>query len=733
LAERIKSINPTLSIYEENKTMEQRKYPDKSMGIALHKKLLETAINDAQYLIKYAATKYPQDIDPEVIKTLIEARDKGELEPGQETAFWLAYHKLSNQLKPVTAESIKANLPAERHPADAPTSKNPLIVFWRNLNSISKVRKAMNWRIFLAGIFLLTVLFFQIYWVIGNQLSTQLGILQQEERDLSPRTYEDPLLYEKDLKSLKTQRVQTTLVFLKWSNPWIKYVSIDGLNLFAGNTQRIAEIDARLKQIDKLLLEDPNGTIAAANDPEKQSFLLNQLVFLSNQITDVQEQINILQDQKSAYEAELAEIKANRDAELRSLTDQEAKLISDLSELRPKLIATVTLIAPDTSTPTLPAADSTATNTSTPTPITATPTATNTSTPTPTSAPPTAENPTNVMKCLSEEVDSTKVDQALLKKCTDIVAQLDSITLLRQKKSESTQKEDDLKDKIEKITENLNVNPNDINDLKIEAEKYLVAPNTSPQSDQGKDLREAIRALPKKEQTLGTQLSNLNQAVTYIQSQVDALRIKIANPSTASTSTPDPSPNTTTLTKVGAQIIKGLNDEKISLEAEKYELQIESIKNDSGPAQLAGRFVLDILEKYLLPFLYGILGAVVYVLRSLSRQIRHTTYSEATGIQHISHISLGALSGILVGWFSNLFSSDSFISSVSPMAIAFLVGYNIELAFSKMDEYIVARVRASRGNISPVTEDENQNADSTPSQTEDSTSVGTADTEDLTQ
>jgi len=109
--------------------------------------------------------------------------------------------------------------------------------------------------------------------------------------------------------------------------------------------------------------------------------------------------------------------------------------------------------------------------------------------------------------------------------------------------------------------------------------------------------------------------------------------------------------------------------------------------NLEGPDQLADQFVLVILQSYLLPLLYGILGAGTFVLRSLSKEVENETFSSEKGIRHVLRVSLGALAGILVGWFSVLIPTESttFIGSISPLAIAFLVGYNIELFFSLMD------------------------------------------------
>jgi len=154
------------------------------------------------------------------------------------------------------------------------------------------------------------------------------------------------------------------------------------------------------------------------------------------------------------------------------------------------------------------------------------------------------------------------------------------------------------------------------------------------------------------------------------------------------------------LDSVADKITNGRKEKKLKLEIQMNELesqaQAEAIREDSSPAQLVGRFVLDILQSYLLPLLYGILGAATFAVRSLSRQIRSVRYSETSGVQYLSHISLGAMAGILVGWFSFLIPNDNFIGSISPMAIAFLVGYNIELLFSKMDELVVTKLREIR-------------------------------------
>jgi chemotaxis protein histidine kinase CheA len=132
------------------------------------------------------------------------------------------------------------------------------------------------------------------------------------------------------------------------------------------------------------------------------------------------------------------------------------------------------------------------------------------------------------------------------------------------------------------------------------------------------------------------------------------------------------------------QDIERLNEDKTTLERQQ---QGDVNRETSRQAQLATQFVLAILQSYLLPLLYGILGAGTFVLRSLSKEIEDETFSDEKGTKHLLRVSLGALAGILVGWFSFLIPNETttFVGSISPFAIAFLVGYNIELFFALMD------------------------------------------------
>lgn len=118
------------------------------------------------------------------------------------------------------------------------------------------------------------------------------------------------------------------------------------------------------------------------------------------------------------------------------------------------------------------------------------------------------------------------------------------------------------------------------------------------------------------------------------------------------------------------------------LERDLYKARIMYFKNI-----LAADFFLEALQSYILPLIYGLLGALIYVLRSLLKEIKLLTYTFDSEIRFRLRITLGSLGGMVVGWFFKPQGVDS-LASLSPMAMAFLMGYNVDLLFSMMDKMI---------------------------------------------
>ncbi len=102
---------------------------------------------------------------------------------------------------------------------------------------------------------------------------------------------------------------------------------------------------------------------------------------------------------------------------------------------------------------------------------------------------------------------------------------------------------------------------------------------------------------------------------------------------------------------------------------------------------VAADFFLEAFQGYILPLLYGLLGALIYVLRSLLEEIKTLTYTYDSDIRYRLRVMLGALGGMLVGWFFKPEGVDT-LASLSPMAMAFLMGYNVDVLFAGMDRAI---------------------------------------------
>ncbi len=61
--------------------------------------------------------------------------------------------------------------------------------------------------------------------------------------------------------------------------------------------------------------------------------------------------------------------------------------------------------------------------------------------------------------------------------------------------------------------------------------------------------------------------------------------------------------------------------------------------------------MLAVLNQYILPLLYGVLGALAYTLRALSREIQSVTFTRGSDIRYSLRWPLGMLAGVTVGLF----------------------------------------------------------------------------------
>lgn len=122
--------------------------------------------------------------------------------------------------------------------------------------------------------------------------------------------------------------------------------------------------------------------------------------------------------------------------------------------------------------------------------------------------------------------------------------------------------------------------------------------------------------------------------------------------------------------------------QKLELGQVLYKARINLFSNT-----LAAEFAIELIQSFILPLLYGLLGAFIYVLRMLLRDIKELTYTPDSDTRYRLRLTLGSLGGMIIGWFMQPQDFDS-LSVLSPMALAFLMGYNVDVFFSVMDRFI---------------------------------------------
>ena len=100
---------------------------------------------------------------------------------------------------------------------------------------------------------------------------------------------------------------------------------------------------------------------------------------------------------------------------------------------------------------------------------------------------------------------------------------------------------------------------------------------------------------------------------------------------------------------------------------------------------------VNVLQVYILPLLYGLLGAHAYVLRELIRENREHIYHRESETAYRMRIILGLLAGLAIGWFLRPDpTSAGIVAKLGPFALSFLAGYSVEVLFSAMDRFVAA-------------------------------------------
>ena len=96
-----------------------------------------------------------------------------------------------------------------------------------------------------------------------------------------------------------------------------------------------------------------------------------------------------------------------------------------------------------------------------------------------------------------------------------------------------------------------------------------------------------------------------------------------------------------------------------------------------------------------LPVLYALLGVCARLLRQFEQQIRARTYVQSEA--NSAHFVVAAIGGGVVGLFNNFTLGQS--ASIPPLAIAFLVGYAVDVFFSFLENLLQTFAKRSETEV----------------------------------
>jgi hypothetical protein len=102
----------------------------------------------------------------------------------------------------------------------------------------------------------------------------------------------------------------------------------------------------------------------------------------------------------------------------------------------------------------------------------------------------------------------------------------------------------------------------------------------------------------------------------------------------------------------------------------------------------------------ILPVLYALLGTCVYLVRTYEQEMSNRTFKPSHADFH--RFLIAGIAGAVVGFFSNFAINTG--TSVSPLAVAFLAGYAVDVFFSFLEGLMQAFMRNKnvRGGTSPA-------------------------------
>lgn len=113
-----------------------------------------------------------------------------------------------------------------------------------------------------------------------------------------------------------------------------------------------------------------------------------------------------------------------------------------------------------------------------------------------------------------------------------------------------------------------------------------------------------------------------------------------------------------------------------------------------GEVLSGGARALDLLYqalKYFEPFLYGALGAFVYILRVTEERLHTREFDPARAPEHVNRLVLGTLAGgSIILFIAQIPAGDGAVIEIGAAALGFLAGYSVDFLFQTLDRVIQA-------------------------------------------
>jgi hypothetical protein len=109
-------------------------------------------------------------------------------------------------------------------------------------------------------------------------------------------------------------------------------------------------------------------------------------------------------------------------------------------------------------------------------------------------------------------------------------------------------------------------------------------------------------------------------------------------------------------------------------------------------------FYYGAVSSCILPVLYALLGAFAYILRTFERRVSTRSYVPSSADS--ARFVIAAIGGAVVGLFTNVTTGGGI--KVSPLGIAFLVGYAVDVFYAFLETLIQSFTKTALGSNSPA-------------------------------